>query len=212
MLGKIFDPFVKASPVSVMAQGLMERILHPERLDACFDGLESAQYTREFLFSSVFNRMNKVVCGSQRSVHAAYQAAVEGIGVSIVSVYNKLNGLEVSTSAGLVRYAVADSHRCSSSWVEYSHRLCRLEAVLPTVIRLDVWLGDRNFCTRDFLHGSAQREAYFVIREHPNLPWKAFHLGSTTSGGQTPRNLALSQYSDLLDGILSAVFGNGDKL
>jgi hypothetical protein len=71
MLGKIFDPFVKASPVSVMAQGLMERILHPERLDACFDGLESAQYTRELLFSSVCNRMSQVVCGSQRSVHAA---------------------------------------------------------------------------------------------------------------------------------------------
>jgi hypothetical protein len=59
MLGKIFDLFVKASPVSVMAQGLMERILHPERLDACFDGLESAQYTRELLFSSVFNRMSQ---------------------------------------------------------------------------------------------------------------------------------------------------------
>ena len=90
-----------------MAEGLMGRILHPERLDAWFDGLESAQYTRELLFSSVFNRMSQVVCGSQRLVHAAYQAAVEGIGVSIVSVYNKLNGLEVSTSAGLVRYAVA---------------------------------------------------------------------------------------------------------
>ena len=50
--------------------------------------------------------MSKVVLGSHRSVHAAYQATEEDIGVSITSVYNKLNGIEPHTSAQLVRYAV----------------------------------------------------------------------------------------------------------
>jgi len=36
---------------------------------------------------------------------AAYQASTEDIGVSITSLYNKLNGIETSTSAELVRYA-----------------------------------------------------------------------------------------------------------
>jgi hypothetical protein len=49
--------------------------------------------------------MSKVVLGSHRSVHAAYQATEEDIGVSITSVYNKLNGIEPHTSAQLVRYA-----------------------------------------------------------------------------------------------------------
>jgi IS4 transposase len=50
--------------------------------------------------------MSQVVQGSQRSVHAAFQASTEDVGVSITSVYNKLNGIEPSTSAELVRYAV----------------------------------------------------------------------------------------------------------
>jgi hypothetical protein len=49
--------------------------------------------------------MTQLVCGSRRSVNAAYQAAKEKIGVSITSVYNKLNGIETETSAELVRFA-----------------------------------------------------------------------------------------------------------
>ena len=67
MLGKIFEPFVNKSPVSVMARGLAERLLQPEKLDAWFESLDTAQYTRDLLFSSVFNLMSQVVCGSQKS-------------------------------------------------------------------------------------------------------------------------------------------------
>jgi IS4 transposase len=45
------------------------------------------------------------VSGSRASVHAAYQASKEDISVSVKSLYNKLNGIELNTSAGLVRYA-----------------------------------------------------------------------------------------------------------
>ena len=57
------------------------------------------------MFSTVFDLMSQVVCGSRPSIHAAYQASVEDIGVSITSLYNKLNGLETDTSAELVRFA-----------------------------------------------------------------------------------------------------------
>ena len=36
-------------------------------------------------------------------MHAAYQAGAEEIGVSVASVYNKLNGIEATVSAELVR-------------------------------------------------------------------------------------------------------------
>ena len=49
--------------------------------------------------------MSQVVSGSRDSVHAAYQASKEDIGVSVKSLYNKLNGIELNTSAELVRYA-----------------------------------------------------------------------------------------------------------
>lgn len=68
-----------------------------------FERGAKAQYTRELLFSTVVNLMSLVVCGIRPSVHAAYQAAAEEIGVSVTSVYNKLNGIEPSVSAELVR-------------------------------------------------------------------------------------------------------------
>lgn len=45
--------------------------------------------------------------------------------------------------------------------------------ILATVQAQQVWLADRNFCTRDLLIGIAQRQGYFIIREHQNLPWQA---------------------------------------
>ena len=109
MLAKIFDAFVEASPVSVMARGLAERMLDAHKLDAWFEGVDSSQYTRELPFSVVFSLMSQVVCGSQKSVNAAYQSAKEEVPTSIVSVYNKLKGIEVETSAGLVRYAAGEA-------------------------------------------------------------------------------------------------------
>ena len=49
--------------------------------------------------------MTEVVFGQQPSVNADYQARSEDIGVSVTSVYNKLNGLEPAWTAGLVGFA-----------------------------------------------------------------------------------------------------------
>lgn len=108
MLNPIFEKFVENSPVSVMARGMMEHVLNPEQLDEWFDNTAENQYTKDLLFSSVFDIMSQVVSGTHPSVNAAYQASKEDIKVSITSVYNKLNGIETNTSAELVRYA-ADS-------------------------------------------------------------------------------------------------------
>jgi hypothetical protein len=105
MLSSVFKPFVEKSPISVIARGTMERVLNPDQLNEWFDATADEQYTKDLLFSSLFDIMSLVVLGSHRSVHAAYQASEADIGVSITSVYNKLNGIEVNTSAQLVRYA-----------------------------------------------------------------------------------------------------------
>jgi hypothetical protein len=107
MMDSVFDTFVKKSPITVMARGMMERLLNPEQLNAWFDNTAEVQYTRELLFSSVFDIMCQVVCGHHSSVYSAFQAH-EDIGVSITSLYNKLNGIEARTSRELVRYAAGE--------------------------------------------------------------------------------------------------------
>jgi hypothetical protein len=107
LLGQVFERFVKESPVSVMVRGLLEKALCPQIVDELFERSAKTQYTRELLFSTVVNLMSLVVCGVHPSVHAAHQASVEKIGVSVTSVYNKINGIEPNTSGELVREVAA---------------------------------------------------------------------------------------------------------
>ena len=233
MLDPVFNRFEEHSPVTVMVGGLLERVLNPEKLDELFEHTADRQYTRELLFSTVFDLMSQVVCGIQPSMHAAYQADVANLSVSIKSVYNKLNGIEPPTSAALVAYSVesmgpivtqmggalppsmpgyrlkivdgnclgATQHRLDElrvlssgalpgkSLVVYDPALqmatqaicCEdghaqeralFDQVLSLVEANEVWLADRNFCTRGFLGGIEARSAYFIIRHHQNLPWE----------------------------------------
>ena len=247
MLSSIFDSFVKNSPISVMARGMIERALNPEQLDKWFNTTANEQYTRSLLFSTVFDIMSQVVCGSRPSVNAAYQASKQDISVSITSVYNKLNGIEPETSAELVRYASRQispiitelggtnpeplpgfrvklldgnciektQHRIKElrelsagplpgkSLVVYdpvmrlpidvfpcedghAQERSLLKTVLPTINSKDVWIADRNFCTRDFTSGIASRQACFIIREHKKYPCKPYgkekYIGSIETG------------------------------
>jgi hypothetical protein len=45
-----------------------------------------------------------------------------------------------------------------------------LDKVLETVMHKDLWIADRNFCTQDFLFGIYERQAFFLIREHGQMP------------------------------------------
>jgi len=83
----------------------MENVLNPAQLDEWFKNTAEKQYTKDLLFSSVFDIMSQVVLGTHPSVNAAFQASKKNIPVSITSFYNKLNGIEINTSAELVRYA-----------------------------------------------------------------------------------------------------------
>src|SRR5512144_1335697 len=104
-LNPLVERFAERTPIPVMARGVLERCLNPTQLDAWFETVAEAQYTRRLLFSTVFDLMTQVVFRQQPSVHAAYQARIEDIGVSVTAVYAKLNGLELATMAGLVRYS-----------------------------------------------------------------------------------------------------------
>src|ERR1043166_3379331 len=108
MLGKIFDRFVEKSPISVMVRGTLERVLGADQLDAWFARTAQKQYTRTVLFSTVYTILSHVVFRIKPSVRAAYRDHEETVGASLISVYNKLNGVETHTSAALVRYSAAE--------------------------------------------------------------------------------------------------------
>jgi hypothetical protein len=103
MLGDVFERFVEKSPISVMVRATLERVLGADRLDLWYERTAEKPYTRELLFSPVYDLMSHVVLCVQPSVRAAYLAHEADVGTSLVSVSNKLNGLETRTAAALVR-------------------------------------------------------------------------------------------------------------
>jgi Transposase DDE domain len=230
LLNKRFQPFLDAAPICVMARGIAENILNPERIDALFERTAERQYTRDWPFSLLVDLMSQVVLDIQPSVHAAHRAMAAQLGVSDQAVYDKLQHVELKVSAELVRdsarqaqaviqqlhtaappllagfrakildgnHLAATEHRIEelrTTWAaplpgkllvvldqelmlatdvfpcEDGHAQERslLDEVLAKVTAGDVWLADRNFCTRNFLLGIAKRLGFFLIRQHGNL-------------------------------------------
>ena len=258
MLGDVFERFVEKSPLSVMVRAALERVLSADRLDLWYERTAQKQYTRDLLFSTVYDLMTQVVFCVQPSVRAAYRAHQDDVGTSIVSVYSKLNGLETQTSAELVRYCACEfapliAHMSGerAPWLQgyrvkivdgncleaTEHRIQELRqatgrplpgkslvvyepasglvtdvfpcedghaqersllgAVLKTVKRDDLWIADRNFCTRAFLTEIDTRGGFFVIREHRGLP---FEIRSTLrSYGRTPTGQLAQQRVCIMD-------------
>ncbi len=68
----------------------------------------------------------------------------------------------------------------------YAGERALLDQVLTWVSTNDVWIADRNMCTRGFLFGIANRQAYFVIRQHQGMSWEALEelhsLGKVETG------------------------------
>jgi hypothetical protein len=70
-------------------------------------------------------------------------------------------------------------------------------AVLQTVAARDLWIEDRNFCTREFLCEIDSRGAFFVTREHQGLPFEI--LGPLRACGRTPTGEVAQQRVRVVD-------------
>lgn len=243
LLSSTFTPFIQAAPVCVMARGVAENILNPQRLDALFERTANQQYTKKWLFSTLVDLMSQVVLDVQPSVHAAYRAMAPQLQVSDQAVYDKLQHVEPNVAAEVVRDSAHQAQAVirelqatlpplvpgfrvkildGNHFAATEHRLAELrtiqEAPLPgqllvilepelmlatdvvpcedghaqersllgqilvKVCARDLWLADRNFCTKQFLLGLAQRLGFFVIRQHGQLRGKL--LGKRKSRGR----------------------------
>ncbi len=252
ILGEVFERFVAESPLSVMLRVLLEQSLPADEVDELFEQEAHHQYERTLLFSTVVSLMSLVVCGISPSVNAAYQAKAKGIGVSVQSVYNKLNGLEPQIIEALVRHGARKAQalieqlggafaplvpgyrlkiidgnhlatterrlevlRSQGSAPLPGHALVILDPrlqlainvfacedghaqerallgrVLATVVSGDLWIADRNFCTLGVIGGLHSRAAFFVLRQHGNLPWNA--LSPLETNGESDTGLVFEQ-------------------
>ena len=55
-LNPVLERFAQRSPLPVMARAVLERCLNAQELDAWFERVAQAQYTKTLLFSSVYGK------------------------------------------------------------------------------------------------------------------------------------------------------------
>ena len=104
VLTEVFERFVQDSPVCVMQRAVMENVFSADALNAIFHGAAEAQYERELLFSTVVDVASLAVCRITPSIRAAYLRLRGRIPVSLKAFYDKLSGIELSTSRALVQH------------------------------------------------------------------------------------------------------------
>ncbi len=105
---EMFEQLSARLPMPLMAKLVLERALPPEKVDAWFEENRERQYTRDLLFSTVFELMSLVAVKVFPSTHAAYQAGKDAIAVSVTSLYNKVNAVDPKTSRAVVREAAVE--------------------------------------------------------------------------------------------------------
>ena len=258
ILREMVERFERQAPICVMIRAALENVLEADRLDALFGEVAVRQENKKLLFSTVADLMGLVACKIHPTVHAAFQAKKEQVGVTAKALYDKLQRMEPSVTRAVVRetaermgqiiakmpgsYApLARGYRvkildgnhlrrterrigelrelniaplpgycvvvldpqnklvCDLFPCEDAHAQERtlLPQILETVQPQDLWIGDRNFCTTDFLADIGRRRAYFVIRQHAqSLRWEL--TGKRKAAGRTETGRVYEQTAHLL--------------
>lgn len=89
---------------------------------------------------------------------------------------------------------VSDVFACEDG---HAQERALLGEVLPTVQANDLWIQDRNFCTRECLGEIAARGAFFVTRQHQNLPFEM--LTALCSAGRIETGKVAEQRVRVID-------------
>jgi DDE family transposase len=107
-IGEVLNRFMERCPAAVMVRATVERLLRPQRLDEIFETHRGRQYERKIVCSELIAMMMGVATRTHQSVHAAYLAAQQALGVSAAAVYGKLASFDPVVTSALVRETAAD--------------------------------------------------------------------------------------------------------
>jgi hypothetical protein len=107
----VLDRFVEQAPLSVMTQMALENLFGASQIDRIFEEFAEHQQARTLLFSTCTDLLVQVTLFGCASVHAAFQRQRAAIPVSVVAVYEKLQGVEPAVCEGLVQRTADGARR-----------------------------------------------------------------------------------------------------
>jgi IS4 transposase len=110
IMREMLDRMERRAPACVMLRAMLENVFAAERLDRLFENTAQAQENKTLLFSTVADIMGLVAMKIHPSVHAAYQARKEEVGVTAKALYDKLQRTEPCVSQMMVRHSGSRLH------------------------------------------------------------------------------------------------------
>jgi hypothetical protein len=197
LLGKKFQAFMEASPVSVMIRGTLERILHPQAVDQLFSDHAVSQYTLKITFAQCVHIMDVVVFKLEPSVGAWYQNNGHTLSATRQALYDKLKHVEPVVAAALVHHAGSELLSCVRKMKQAA------KAPLPGY-RLRVLDGNHLTGTEHRLKGLRGTRAAALPGQALVLYEPRFDLITDT----IPCEDAYAQERSLLDQVLPLIAGN----
>lgn len=96
MLSSILDSFVKKSPISVMAHGMIERVLNPDQLDQWFDATANEPYTMFMGADVIENDLSGFYIADE--ISGTYRAMMIAIPDEHWTVFQKMETSELVTA------------------------------------------------------------------------------------------------------------------
>lgn len=146
--------------------------------------------------------------GEQENLLPGYQLKIVD-GTSFAATERRLDVIRTLAARALPGKAIAVLDPSSKLVIDmfpmtdgHAQERSLFSDVLETVQPLDVWNGDRNFCTANFLFTIARKKAFFVIRQHGSLGWKPISelelLGETETGKIFEQKIEISYEGETL--------------
>ena len=152
-IDNLLEKFANKCPFAVMTQVAI-RGLVGDHLQIVFENSRSRQYQRVVQFADVAMVVADVVLNQAANFNQAYKVHRQKLGVSITSLYNKINATELATSEGLVEMS-AERAELVQRELEFKPRL-----ILP---------GYRLLCV-DGNHGQETEKRLQVLRDQVDAP------------------------------------------
>jgi Transposase DDE domain len=101
-ISKMLSRFVSKAPLSVTVRMVLENQFGSARINGIFEEVAQQQYTKGLMFSTCVDLLVEVTLFGCSSVNAAFLRNRDAIPVSVVSVYEKLQGVEPKVCEALV--------------------------------------------------------------------------------------------------------------
>src|SRR4051794_5086413 len=103
VLPAILNPFIEGAPATVMTRIALDWIIEGTPFDQLFEEVAEGQYTREFTLAHFVHVLLDVASGHRPSPRAAFLRRQLDAVASISAFYRKLNRMELSIPAEVVR-------------------------------------------------------------------------------------------------------------